>query len=391
MHAEVRMARVGEAIGRYNGGALSCVEAGELLGMSERHFRRLRDRHEAQGAEGLIDRRRGKASGRRAPVDTIEWVLEQFRTRYFDFTAKHFHEALRAEKPAFALSYTWTKSLLQQRGLIGIARGRSAHRKKRVRKPLPGMMLFQDGSTHEWLTGQPDLDLIGTLDDATSEITSLFLTEQEGTASSFQGLAETIARKGLFCSFYTDRGSHYFWTPKAGEKVDKSRLTQVGRALAELSITHIPSYTPQGRGRMERLWGTLQLRLPPILRLKAIATVEQANRFLAQTWLAEHNAKFAVAAAEEGSAFVPFVGDLTNILCARHERVVGGDNCVRFEGLILQIPAQRHRSHFVRATVRVHQYPDGALAIFDGPRRLADYTAAGVPITQEASTAQSAA
>jgi len=169
------------------------------------------------------------------------------------------------------------------------------------------------------------------------------------------------------------------------------RLTQVGRALAELSITHIPSYTPQGRGRMERLWGTLQLRLPPILRLKAITTVEQANRFLAQTWLAEHNAKFAVAAAEEGSAFVPFVGDLTNILCARHERVVGGDNCVRFEGLILQIPAQRHRSHFVRATVRVHQYPDGALAIFDGPRRLADYTAAGVPITQEASTAQSAA
>ena len=390
MHAEVRMARIGEAIGRYNGGALSCVEAGELLGMSERHFRRLRDRHEAEGAEGLIDRRRGKASGRRAPVDQIEWVLEQFRTRYFDFTAKHFHEALRAEAPAFTLSYTWTKSLLQQRGLIGIARGRSAHRKKRVRKPLPGMMLFQDGSTHEWLVGQPDLDLIGTLDDATSEITSLFLTAQEGTASTFRGLAETIARKGLFCSFYTDRGSHYFWTPKAGEKVDKNRLTQVGRALAELSITHIPSYTPEGRGRMERLWGTLQLRLPPVLRLRGIATLEAANRFLAETYIAEHNARFAVPASEEGSAFVPFVGDLANILCAKHERVVGNDNCVRFEGLPLQIPAQRHRSHFVRATVRVHQYPDGALAIFDGPRRLADYTADGNVVTHEAPT-QSAA
>lgn len=390
MHAEVRMARIGEAIGRYNGGALSCVEAGELLGMSERHFRRLRDRHEAQGAEGLIDRRRGKASGRRAPVDTIEWVLEQFRTRYFDFTAKHFHEALRAEKPSFTYGYTWTKSLLQQRGLIGIAWGRSAHRKKRVRKPLPGMMLFQDGSTHEWLVGQPDFDLIGTLDDATSEVTSLFLVAQEGTASSFRGLAETIAGKGLFCSFYTDRGSHYFWTPKAGEKVDKSRLTQVGRALAELSIVHIPSYTPEGRGRMERLWGTLQLRLPPLLRLKGIATLEAANRFLAETYIAEHNARFAVAAAEEGSAFVPFVGDLANILCAKHERVVGNDNCVRFDGLSLQIPAQRHRTHFVRATVRVHQYPDGALAIFDGPRRLADYTAAGAMLTQEAHT-QSAA
>jgi len=383
MHAEVRMARIGEALGRYKGGALSCVEAGELLGMSERHFRRLRDRHEAKGAEGLIDRRRGKASGRRAPVDTIEWVLEQFRTRYFDFTTKHFHEALRAEKPTFTLSYTWTKSLLQQRGLIGVARGRSAHRKKRVRKPLPGMMLFQDGSTHEWLAGQPDLDLIATLDDATSEITSLFLVAQEGTASTFRGLAETIAGKGLFCSFYTDRGSHYFWTPKAGEKVDKTRLTQVGRALAELSIVHIPSYTPQGRGRMERLWGTLQLRLPPVLRLAGIATVEAANQFLAETYIAEHNARFAVAAAEEGSAFVPFVGDLTNILCARHERVVGNDNSVRFEGLSLQIPEQRHRSHFVRATVRVHQYPDTTLAIFDGPRRLADYTAQGALITQE--------
>lgn len=390
MHAEVRMARLGEAIGRYKRGGMSCVEAGELLGMSERHFRRLRDRHEQEGAEGLIDRRRGKASGRRAPVDTIEWVLEQFRTRYFDFTTKHFHEALRAEAPGFNLSYTWTKSLLQQRGLIGIARGRSAHRKKRVRRPLPGMMLFQDGSTHAWLVGQPDLDLIATLDDATSEITSMFLVAQEGTASTFRGLAETIAARGLFCAFYTDRGSHYFWTPKAGEKVDKTRLTQVGRALAELSITHIASYSPEGRGRMERVWGTLQLRLPPVLRLKGLTTLEAANRFLADTYIAEHNARFAVAAAEQGSAFVPFVGDLANILCTRHERVVGNDNCVRFEGLCLQIPEQRHRSHFVRATVRVLQYPDGALAIFDGPRRLADYTAAGLLVTQQA-PAQSAA
>jgi len=390
MHAEIRMARIGEAIGRYKRGGMSCVEAAEFLGMSERHFRRLRDRHEHEGAEGLIDRRRGKASGRRAPVDTIEWVVEQFRTRYFDFTTKHFHEALQAEAPGFNLSYTWTKSLLQQRGLIGIARGRSAHRKKRVRRPLPGMMLFQDGSTHEWLVGQPDLDLIATLDDATSEITSLFLVEQEGTASTFRGLAETIAARGLFCAFYTDRGSHYFWTPKAREKVDKTRLTQVGRALAELSITHIPSYSPEGRGRMERVWGTLQLRLPPVLRLKGVTTLEAANRFLAETYIAEHNARFAVAAAEEGSAFVPFVGDLANILCARHERIVGNDNCVRFEGLCLQIPEQRHRSHYVRANVRVLQYPDGALAIFDGPRRLADYTVAGILVTQEVAT-QSAA
>jgi transposase len=390
MRTEVRMARIGEAIGRHKGGELSCLEAASLLGMSERHFRRLRDRHEAEGAEGLIDRRRGKASGRRAPVDTIEWVLEQYRTRYFDFTTKHFHEALTAERAGFKLSYTWTKSLLQQRGLIGIAKGRSAHRKKRVRKPLAGMMLFQDGSTHAWLVGQPDLDLIATMDDATSEVTSLFLVAQEGTASTFQGLAETIAAKGLFCSFYTDRGSHYFWTPQAGEKVDKTRLTQVGRALAELSIRHIPSYTAQGRGRMERLWGTLQSRLPPLLRLKGITTLEGANRFLVQTYRDQHNAQFAVAAAEAGTAFVPFVGDLADTLCAKHERTVGNDNCVRFDNRCLQIPEHKHRQHFVRAAVKVHEYPNGNLAIFHGPRRLAKYTPTGALIEID-TPAQSAA
>ncbi len=382
------MARYLEALSRYRAGALSCVEAAEFLGISERHFRRLRDVYEAEGAEGLIDKRRGRASGRRAPADKIEWVVEQYRTRYFDFTAKHFHEELR--KGGFDLSYTWTKTVLQQRGYLKVAPKRAAHRKKRPRRPLPGMMLFQDGSTHEWLAGQPNLDLIATLDDATSEVYSLFLVEQEGTASSFRGLAETIAAKGLFSSFYTDRGSHYFLTPKAGEKVDKSRPSQVGRALAELGIEHIASYSPEARGRMERLWDTLQKRLPPLLRLHGIASVATANRWLAETYLTEHNARFAVPAAEEGSAFVPFVGDLANILCAKHERVVGNDNCVRFEGLILQIPEQRHRRHLVRANVQVRQYPDGRLAIFHGPRRLADYQPDGTLVDQEKS-ARSAA
>jgi transposase len=382
------MARYLEGLSRYRAGAFSCVEAAEFLGISERHFRRLRDCYEAEGAEGLIDKRRGRASGRRAPLDKIEWVLEQYRTRYFDFTAKHFHEEI--SKAGFDLSYTWTKTVLQQRGFIKLAPKRSAHRKKRVRRPLPGMMLFQDGSTHEWLVGQPKLDLIGTMDDATSEVYSLFLVDQEGTASSFRGLSETIAKQGLFSSFYTDRGSHYFLTPKAGEKVDRTQPTQVGRALAELGIDHIASYSPEARGRMERLWETLQRRLPPLLRLGGIVTLEAANRYLAQTYLAEHNARFAVAAAETGSAFVPFVGDLAGILCAKHERVVGGDNCVRFDGLSLQIPEQRHRRHYVRVTVQVRVYPGGRLAIFHGPRRLADYAPDGTQISEETPT-QSAA
>ena len=370
------MARIVEAIGRWRSGALSCMEAAEVLGMSERHFRRLRDRYEAEGAEGLIDQRRGRVSGRRVPVDRIEWLLEEYRTRYFDFTAKHFHERLRAEHK-FELGYTWTKRVLQDAGLVRRAPRRSAHRKKRPRRPLPGMLLFQDGSRHAWLAGRPPLDLIVTLDDATGALYSAFLVEEEGTFSSFRGLAEVIERHGLFCSLYTDRGSHYFFTPKAGGKVAKARPTQVGRALAQLGIEHIAAYSPQARGRMERLFGTLQQRLPQELRLAGITTPAAANRFLAERFVPDHNARFAVAAAEPGSAFVPFAGDLAEVLCVQEERVVGNDNCARYDGLCLQVPAQRHRHHFVKVKVRVHAYADGRLAVFHGPRCLARYHSDG--------------
>ena len=384
MLPEVRMARVIDALELHRKKKLNCVEAGALLGMSERHFRRLRDAYEAHGAEGIIDRRRGRASGRRAGVDEIAWLIEAFRTRYFDFTAKHFHEAIHgcamADGRPFLRSYTWTKSVLQMRGLVAKAPKRSAHRKKRARRPLPGMLLFQDGSKHAWLPQEPPLDLVVTLDDATSAILSAVLVEEEGTASSFIGLKETIAAHGLFSALYTDRGSHYFHTPTAGEPVDKTRLTQVGRALKQLGIEHIPSYSPEGRGRMERLFGTLQSRLPPLMRQEGLASIAAANRWLATVYIPHHNTRFAVAAAEEGTAFVPFVGALDDILCVQDERVVGNDNTVRYAGRVLQIPEQRHRRHFVKVTVRVHAYPDGRLAIFHGPRRLADYEADGTLI-----------
>ena len=214
MDPEIRIVRIAEALGRYGSGALSCLEAAEVFGMSERHFRRLRDRYEAEGAAGLVDRRLGRASGRRAPLDQIEWVLEQYRTRYWDFTAKHFHEHLVRDH-GFRLGYTWTKIRLQEAGLVKKARGRGAHRKRRPRRALPGMLLFQDGSPHRWLVDLGrDLDLIATMDDATGEVVSAFLVEEEGTFSSFRGLRETIEKKGLFCAFYTDRGSHYFHSPR---------------------------------------------------------------------------------------------------------------------------------------------------------------------------------
>ncbi len=186
-------------------------------------------------------------------MDRIAWVLEEYRTRYWDFTAKHFHEHL-VRRHGFEYGYTWTKTTLQRAGLVPHAPRRGAHRKRRPRRPLPGMLVFQDGSPFRWLAGLGyDLDLIATMDDATGEFYSAFLVAEEGTWSSFRGLDETIAQHGLFSAFCTGRGSHNFHTPKAGGKVDKGRPTQVGRALAELGIEHIPSYSPEARGRIERL------------------------------------------------------------------------------------------------------------------------------------------
>ncbi len=378
MHPEIRIVRITEALGRYRGGALSCLEAAEVLGMSERHFRRLRDRYAAEGAEGLVDRRLGRASARRAPVDQIAWVLAQYRTRYWDFTAKHFHEHLVRDH-GFRLSYSWTKTQLQKAGLVKKAKRRGAHRKKRPRRPLPGMLLFQDGSPHRWLVDLGrDLDLIATMDDAMGEVISAFPVEEEGTLSSFRGLKETIEKKGLFCALYTDRGSHYFLTSKAGGKVDKQRLTQVGRALSQLGIEHIPSYSPEARGRIERLFGTLQGRLPQELRLAGITTIEEANRYIAETFLPAFNSQFMVPAAEQGSAFLAYVGrDIADILAIQDQRQVQNDNTLRYKRLVLQIPEQAHRRHFVKANVKVHEYPDGQLALFHGPRCLARYDQEG--------------
>jgi hypothetical protein len=379
---EVFVLRFEEALERYRKRRLTAEEAGEILGMSGRHFRRLLLRYEEDGPEGLRDRRLGKVSPRRAPLAELTRMQILYQERYRDFTVKHFHEQL-VKRHNYKLSYTVTRLALHGAGLVRPQKRRGGtHRKKRERRPVPGMLLFQDGSTHRWIGAlDHELDLVVTLDDATGAIYSAILVEEEGTASSFLGLVETIAAHGLFRAFYTDRGSHYFHTPKAGGKVDKSKPTQVGRALAQLGITHIPSYSPEARGRMERVFGTLQSRLPPELRLAEIATVEAANRYLKEQFVPDYNARFAVPAAEEGSAFIPYAGrPLDDILCIQESRQVGRDNCVNWNGLALQIPPQRHRHHYVRATVRVHQYPDGRLAIFDGPSCLARFDPDGKPI-----------
>ena len=374
----LRLMKFEDVYGRTYRGELSQSEAAEMLGMSERTFRRYRDRFEADGAEGLYDRRLDRASARRGGADEVMAVLELFDTRYFDFTAKHFWEKLVAEH-GVSRSYNWVRLTLQAHGRVRPAPRRGAHRRKRPRRPMAGMMLHQDGSSHEWVPGQW-WDLIVTMDDATSEVYSGFFLAEEGTMSTFQALGEVIAARGLFCSLYADRGSHYWHTSEAGGKVDKDNPTQVGRALDQLGIELIAAYSPEARGRSERMFGTLQKRLPQELRLAGISTMADANRFLAELFWPAHNARFATQAEEPVSAFVPFAGDLDDILCVQEERVVAGDNTVRYKGMSLQIPADRHRHHYVKVRVRVHHYPDGHLAVFHGPRCLARYDAEGETI-----------
>lgn len=375
--------RFEDVYNRFTRGRLSAMDAAELLGCSERTFRRLRGRYAAEGADGLLDRRFGKVSPHRIAADEVERIVALYRDRYAGWTVKHFHERAQ-ERHGLTASYGWTKSVLHASGLVRPARKRAAHRRRRPRKPLPGMMLHQDGSRFAWLPGdERQYDLICTMDDATSEITSAFLVEEEGTMSSFQGVQETIAAKGLFCSLYTDRGSHYFHTPVAGQTVAKDLLTQLGRALRQLGIRHIPAYSPEARGRSERMFGTLQDRLPKELEDAGVTTLAAANRFLRETYLPAHNRRFAVAPEQEGTAFVPWTGgDLGEILCHQEDRVVAKDNTVRFEGLVLQIPPSPIRHHYVKVTVQVRRYPDGRLALFHGHRCIGRYAADGSPASE---------
>jgi transposase len=372
------MLKFRDVFGRCEEGRLSKLEAAELLGVNERTFRRWCRRYEEEGEAGLTDRRLGKPSPKQVPAAEAAAIAQLYQERYAGFTAKHFHEHA-VKNHGLRWGYTWTKTYLQDRGYLKKAPRRGAHRRKRERKPLSGMMLHQDGSRHHWIPGLDlALDLIVTLDDATGAIYSAFLVEEEGIFSSFRGLAEVFAAHGLPCSLYTDRGSHYFFTPKAGEKVDPRAVTQVGRALAQLGIEHIAAYSPQARGRSERVFRTLQDRLPKELALAGIADLAAANRFIAETFLPDYNGRFAIAAAEPDTAFVPVAPvQWHDVLCVQEERIVKNDNTVVFQGLRLQIPQSRLRAHFVKAKVRVHQYFDGTHAIFHGPKCLARYHANG--------------
>ena len=356
-------------------------EAAEIIGVTDRTMRRWRERLQEHGYSGLADRRKGKVSFRRVPLKTCEEVLGLYRDKYFDFSMRHFHEKLQSEH-GIELSYTWVQQALQGAGLVKRRSRRGPHRRRRERRPLPGMLLHIDGSKHRWLNDDRWYDLIVVLDDATSEIYYAQLVEEESTRTVMIALREVIEKKGSFCALYSDRGSHFFVTPKAGEPVDKGRLTQVGRAMKELGIQMIPAYSPQARGRSERNFGTWQGRLPQELRLAKIGTVEAANAFLRSRYISEFNRKFAIAAKEKGTAFRSCSRkDLDWVFSVQTERVVGKDNTVAMADRRWQIGKTRFRSTLAGCTVTIHEHLDGRISIRYGPHVVAQFDGLGKAIS----------
>jgi len=374
-----RMMKAEEVILKAAAGKFKWWEAAEMMGVTDRTMRRWRERLNEHGYSGLWDYRKRSPSPKRVPMKTVEQVLQLYREKYFDFNVQHFHEKLR-QLHDIDLSYTWVKTALQTAGLVKRRKKPGSHRKRRPRRPMPGMMLHIDGSEHRWFGDERCYELIVVLDDATSEIYYAQLVEAESTRTVMAALREVVETKGLFCSLYSDRAGHFFVTPKRGERVDPSRPTQVGRALQELGIKMIAAYSPQARGRSERNFGTWQGRLPQELRVRGIKDLDQANEFLRTEYMAECNQRFMVSAAQKGSAFVRAQRkDLDWIFSVQHERTVNNDNTLTLENRIFQLNKTRWRNTLAGQTVIVHEHLDGRLSIRYGPNVIAQYAADQLP------------
>ena len=381
--ARERAMKFQEVILRAMAKKITWCQAAEIIGISDRQMRRWYQRYQEFGYDGLFDRRLGRPSPKRVPVETVERMLGLYRDRYFDLNVQHFCEKLRQEH-GIHLSYTWVKTALQGAGLVKKGRQRGAHRRRRLRRPLPGMLLHLDGSRHRWLSDDRWYDLLVVLDDATSEVYYAQLVKEESTRTVMAALRAVIERQGIFCALYSDRASHFFETPKAGGKIDPGRLTQVGRALKELGIQMIPAYSPQARGRSERNFGTWQGRLPQELRLRGMRTPEAANEFLREEYIAEFNRRFGVSSTQPGSAFLPCRrGDLDFIFSIQQTRTVARDNTVQLGDRWLQIEPTGWRGSLAGGRVTVHEHLDGTLTVSYGPHVVGRYNAQGWPLVEE--------
>jgi transposase len=375
-----RAMKVQEVILRALSGQLTWLQAADILGRSPRSVRRLRWRFEHYGYDGLLDRRRQTPSAKRAPVAEVERLLHLYRAHYQGFNVRHFLRKARREH-GIRFCYAFVKKALQGAGLVPKQRARGRHRRRREPRPCFGEMLHLDGSRHHWLALVPEqwLTLITVVDDATKQVLYAQLTEGgESTVTIMTALSSVVRTWGLPMALYTDRAHWAVHTPVAGGRADRTKLTQVGRALAQLGIEHILGYSPQARGRSERMNGTLQGRLVNELRVAGIATVAAANRYLRDCFLPEFNAEFSRPPAEPVAAFVPVGGvDLEQILCHQDERVVARDNTVVLDGLVLQLAKQPGRRSCAELRVLVRRHLDGRHSVWHGARRLGLFDARG--------------
>ena len=371
-----RIMRIQEVFEKANHRTITWKEASEILGVTDRTIRRWKATVEDNGFKSLLDHRTRKPSVKRAPLRAGLEVIRLYRELYHEWNIKHFHEQLK--KHGISYGYTWTKNLLQDKGLVQKTHKRDKHRRKRPRKPMVGMMLHTDGSDHEWILLTPGKrqSLIPVIDDATGEVYAAELFLEEGTKECMKVFRETIENKGIFCSVYSDRAAHFHHTPKAGGKVDLSNLTQLGRAMYELGIEMIPAYSPQARGRCERFNQTWQGRLPKELKLHGIRTIEAANRYIRDVFIPWYNQNLTVNPQEESSAFVPHHGrDLNLVFCVKEQRIVNNDNTVQWEKKILQIEPSKFRVSFAKCKVLVCEHLDGSMSVVYGPHVIGRYDA----------------
>jgi transposase len=358
---------------------LSWVQAAAILGISARHMRRLRRQVEGWGMSAVMDQRGGRPRRKRIKAGTIELLCRLKRDVYPDFSLRHFYEHV-SEKHGVKVSYNWLRLMLQEAGVVEKELARGKYRRRRERRPMVGTLVHLDASTHEWIAGLPMQDLVVALDDADGRMLYARFFPQEGTASTFAALESVVCNYGRFCELYTDRGSHFCQSGPAGEVTDEQN-GQVSQALRALGIRQILARSPQARGRSERAFGTIQGRLPQELRHNGITDYDAANRYLEQHFIADFNRRFTVKPAQPESGFIKLAGvELELVLSSKHQRIVRNDNTVIFKNLILQLPQTRHRVHFVRCPVTVHQFADGTLGISYQGRLLARYDAAGGPL-----------
>ena len=358
-------------------GQITWVAAAQIIGITDRQMRRLKRRYEAQGIDAVMDHRGRRLGWRRISIATIERVMRLKREKYFDFSVRHFHEQL-VEREGVKVSYSWTLRLLEEAGIVEKTGARGKYRRRRERRPMTGMLIHLDGSTHRWIPELDMQDLVVALDDADGRILFARFYPQEGTRSTLEAIREVVLRYGRFCELYTDRGAHFCRTPIGGGGPAEEQNGHVSRVLRALGIRQIYARSPEARGRSERNFGTLQRRLPQELRLHGIECYEQANRYLEEVFVPDFNGRFTERAARKETAFVRVGGkDLELMLSIQHERIVGNDNVVRLKGLELQLPPTRLRPTLARCPVTVHELLDGTIAVSFQGRAVARFASDG--------------